>query len=149
MNIKFIDQYTADDMNNASVKAKLAEVFKASDTFDLSCSFGLDLHDPAGSLAALPVSSENVSNVRVYHCCFVPDESTLQEANTYDELCAEIGENLTAVCYQIALSSPVAFTIHICDGFRIDVVFSNGNTATGTLDEYNLNYLLYNIRDIA
>ena len=149
MKIKFINQYTAEDMNNATVKAELAEVFKVEDTFDWTGSYGLDLHDPAGCIAALPVRTEMVDAMRVYHCCFRPEESSIQGASFQNDLCTDIASKMAAVCHWTALASPVAFAIHMKDDFRIDLVFTNVNAGDGSIDEDALNDMLYHIKDIA
>ena len=149
MNLKNLNYYSINDLATASVKAELADIFKATDPFDISCSYGLDLHDPAGSFAAMPIHPEHVNNLRVYHCCFQPNESYLNNGPTYDQLCSEIASELASACYEIALGSPIAFAIHTYEGYRIDVIFSNANVVEGAIDDYNLNSLIYGVRDIA
>ncbi len=149
MKIIMINQYTAEDMKNATVKAELAEVFKVEDTFDWTGSYGLDLHDPAGCIAALPVRTEMVDAMRVYHCCFKPEQSSIQEAKFPTDLCADIASKMASVCHWTALASPIAFAIHINDDFRTDVVFSNVNSGDGSIEEDALNDLLNHMKDIA
>ena len=148
MKIKFINQYTANDMNNATVKAELAEVFKVDDTFDWTGSYGLDLHDPASHFAAMRTSEEDEKFVRVYHCCFGPEPSSIPGGNIPYEHCADIAAQMTPVCQRIAFASPIAFAIHPYDDFRIDVVFSNVNAGDGSIDAYTLNDLIYGMKDI-
>ena len=149
MLVKFINQYNRDDLNNTNLKAELAKVFEVDDRFDWTGSYGLNLHDPAGCFAALPVRTEMVDTMRVYHCCFKPEQSSIESANFPNDLCTEIASNMATVCHLIALVSPIAFAIHTYDDFRIDVVFSNVFEGDGTIDENVLNDLLYHIRDIA
>ena len=149
MNIKHIDQYTLNDLNNESVKAKLADIFKASDTLDWTGSYGVDLHDPASCFAAITTNPENVESARVYHCRFEPELSTLEEANSVYDLCADIASQMASLCYSIALSSPIAFAIHPYDRVTIDVVLSNVEAMDGSINEYSFSNLLYGMRDIA
>ena len=149
MNIKHIDQYTLNDLNNESVKAKLADIFKVSDTLDWTGSYGVDLHDPASCFAVIMTKPENVDSVRVYHCRFEPEQSSLEEANSVYELCADIASQMASLCYSIALSSPIAFAIHPYDRVTIEVVFSNLDAMDGSINEDSFNYLLYSMRDIA
>ena len=149
MKIIMINQYTVNDLNTESVKAKLTDIFKPSDTLDWTGSYGLDLNDPAGCIAALPVRTEMVDAMRVYHCCFKPEQSSIQEAKFPTDLCADIASKMASVCHWIALSSPIAFAIHINDDFRTDVVFSNVNSGDGSIEEDALNDLLNHMKDIA
>ena len=149
MNIKHIDQYTLNDLNNESVKAKLADIFKASDTLDWTGSYGVDLHDPASCFAAITTNPENVESARVYHCRFEPELRSLEEANSVYDLCAGIASQMASLCYSIALFSPIAFAIHPYDRVTIDVVLSNVEAMDGSINEYSFSNLLYGMRDIA
>ena len=149
MKIKMINQYTVNDLNTESVKAKLTDIFKASDTLDWTGSYGVDLHDPASCFAAIMTKPEDVESARVYHCRFEPEQSSLEEANSVYVLCAGIASQMTSLCYTIALSSPVAFSIRPYDRVTIDVVFSNVDAMDGSINEDSFNYLLYSMRDIA
>ena len=149
MKIKLINQYTVNDLNTESVKAKLTDIFKASDTLDWTGSYGVDLHDPASCFAAIMTKPEDVESVRVYHCRFEPEQSSLEEANSVYELCAGIASQMASLCYSIALSSPIAFAIHPYDRVTIDVVLSNVEAMDGSINEYSFSNLLYGLRDIA
>ena len=74
MNIKFINQYTAEDMKNATVKAELAEVFKVDDTFDWTGSYGLDLHNcilrPPAAVGAAATAARRCQRQPVFSCNF-------------------------------------------------------------------------------
>ena len=149
MIIQFINQYTRDDLTNTNVKAEFAKVFEVDDRFDWTGSYGLDLHDPAGCIAALPVRAEMVDAMRVYHCCFKPEQNSIQEANFPNDLCTDIASKMASICHWTALASPVAFAIHINDDFRTDVIFSNVNVGDGSIEEDALNDMLYHMKDIA
>ena len=78
-----------------------------------------------------------------------PEQSSLEEANSVYVLCAGIASQMTSLCYTIALSSPVAFSIRPYDRVTIDVVFSNVDAMNGSINEDSFSYLLYSMRDIA
>ena len=85
----------------------------------------------------------------MYHCCFEPELSSLEEANSVYDLCAGIASQMASLCYSIALSSPIAFAIHPYDRVTIDVVLSNVEAMDGSINEYSFSNLLYGMRDIA
>lgn len=148
MKTRFINEYTVNDLKNPGVKEELAECLKAP-LYDVSVSFSMDQNDPAGSLAAMAAEYGQEQNLRVFHCCFEPEEHTLEEANSWTELCNEIAAQATHACGGISMVVPIAVAVHSSDDFRVDAVFGNVSNRDGSLEEGLVEELTENLIGIA
>ena len=103
MKIKMINQCTVNDLNTESVKTKLTDIFKPSDTLDWTGSYGVDLHDPASCFAAIMTKPEDAESARVYHCRFEPEQSSLDVSynkEAFDDFPAS-GEKINNHIYKL------------------------------------------------
>ncbi len=112
MKLRFMKTYNADEINNSTVNQELINCMKDNGQV-YPVAFGVDLNDPAKSFIEGASRFGKEADVKVYHCCYEPENDD------------DIAVNCLVAGCQIGSAFPFAFAIHYRNDLRIDVLFSN------------------------